>query len=164
MLKIYNRELAKEYALMWATKRNPKFYNFDNLGGDCTNFASQCVYAGCNVMNYSYPLGWYYISLTNRSPSWTSAQFFNDFLTRTLVSIGPIAIETELKNLEIGDIVQIKTNNVFSHSLVITEVVKNSSNPFDYKICAHTNDAYNRRLSTYNLAGAKYLKIIGFYN
>ncbi|MDE7439525.1 MAG: amidase domain-containing protein, partial [Clostridia bacterium] len=42
----YNRELAYEYAKKWAFKRNPEFYNFNNIGGDCTNFASQCIYAG----------------------------------------------------------------------------------------------------------------------
>lgn len=42
----YNRVAAVEYAQKWAFLRNPKFFNFDGLGGDCTNFVSQCIYAG----------------------------------------------------------------------------------------------------------------------
>ena len=42
----YDRSAAVTYAHRWAFGRNPRYYNFDELGGDCTNFASQCLYAG----------------------------------------------------------------------------------------------------------------------
>ena len=45
MLRPYDRQAAVDYAHRWAYHRNPDFYNFDELGGDCTNFASQCLYA-----------------------------------------------------------------------------------------------------------------------
>ena len=54
----YNRQKAIEYANKWAFKRNPKYYNFDSLGGDCTNFVSQCIYVGSNKMNYTKLYGW----------------------------------------------------------------------------------------------------------
>lgn len=44
--KSYKRNLAVAYAKKWALSRNPKYYNFDPVGGDCTNFISQCLYAG----------------------------------------------------------------------------------------------------------------------
>ena len=74
----YNRENAVAYAKKWAYGRNPKYYDFSDLGGDCTNFASQCIYAGSGVMNYTPTYGWYYISvqeLTN----------YTDFLPPTAV-------------------------------------------------------------------------------
>lgn len=157
----YKRELAKDYALKWAGGRNPKYYNFENLGGDCTNFASQCVYAGSEVMNFDYPLGWFYKNAYSRSPSWTSAQFFSDFLLREEKSVGPVAKFCELKDIKIGDIVQIKTNGVFSHSLVVTKI--EGKEPFNVFICAHSYDAKNRRLSTYNLDNASFLHILGVY-
>ena len=43
---MYNREAALEYAKEWAFSRNPQFYDFENIGGDCTNFASQVLLAG----------------------------------------------------------------------------------------------------------------------
>ena len=42
----YNREVAVAYARRWALGRNIAYYDFENIGGDCTNFASQCIYAG----------------------------------------------------------------------------------------------------------------------
>ena len=48
----YDRKQAIKYAKAWAYFRNPNYYNFDNIGGDCTNYISQCIYAGCRVMNY----------------------------------------------------------------------------------------------------------------
>ena len=34
----YDRQKAIQYAEKWAFSRNPKYYNFDAVGGDCTNF------------------------------------------------------------------------------------------------------------------------------
>ena len=65
MIEKYNRYAAKEYAKKWAFSRNPKYYNFDPIGGDCTNFISQCILAGSNTMNYTKNTGWYYINGNN---------------------------------------------------------------------------------------------------
>ena len=48
----YNRLAAVQYAHKWAYGRNPAFYDYEQIGGDCTNFASQCVYAGSGIMNF----------------------------------------------------------------------------------------------------------------
>ena len=48
----YNRNVAVNYATSWAYSRNNNFANFQNLGGDCTNFASQVFRAG-NYVNDS---------------------------------------------------------------------------------------------------------------
>lgn len=45
----YDRQAAFEYAKKWAFRRNPRYYNFEKIGGDCTNFASQCIYAGAKI-------------------------------------------------------------------------------------------------------------------
>jgi hypothetical protein len=55
----YDRQNAVDYAHKWAYSRNPAYYDYENLGGDCTNFVSQCVYAGARVMIYGV-CGWYY--------------------------------------------------------------------------------------------------------
>ena len=48
----YDRGAAVHYAHRWAYDRNPAYYDFSELGGDCTNFASQCLYAGSGVMDH----------------------------------------------------------------------------------------------------------------
>ncbi len=159
----YERNKTVEYAVKWAKGRNPNYYDFENLGGDCTNFASQSLYAGCGVMNFSYPLGWFYSSAFNRSPSWTAVEYLQNFLLRKEISIGPVGKIDALSNLELGDLVQIKTHGVYTHTLVITKIENGGVEPFNYLVCAHTYDALNRRLSTYNLKDAKFIKIIGCY-
>ena len=70
----YNRQAAVSYARKWAFRRNPNYYDFENLGGDCTNFASQCIYAGAGVMNYTPVFGWFYKSANDRTASWTGVE------------------------------------------------------------------------------------------
>ena len=41
----YDRARAVEYARRWALARNPLFLDFTGLGGNCTNFVSQCIFA-----------------------------------------------------------------------------------------------------------------------
>ena len=50
-LQDYDRKAAVLYAHAWAYGRNPAFYDYEQVGGDCTNFASQCIFAGCGIMN-----------------------------------------------------------------------------------------------------------------
>ena len=42
----YDRMAAVEYARKWALGRNPKFRDYEEWGGNCTNFISQCINAG----------------------------------------------------------------------------------------------------------------------
>jgi len=103
----YNREAALAYAKKWAFKRNPQFYDFSKLGGDCTNFASQCVYAGSGVMNYTRDLGWYYIDPNNKAPAWTGVDYFYNFMTREEATVGPVAEVTGIRQILPGDVVQL---------------------------------------------------------
>lgn len=66
----YRRLNAVLYAHRWAYGRNPQFYDYEAIGGDCTNFASQCIYAGAGVMNYTPIYGWYYINPDDKAPAW----------------------------------------------------------------------------------------------
>ena len=49
----YDRAAAVAYAHAWAYRRNPAYFDYSGIGGDCTNFASQCLYAGAPVMNFA---------------------------------------------------------------------------------------------------------------
>ena len=51
LFRPYDRLEAVSYAHRWAYGRNPAFYDYEEIGGDCTNYASQCIYAGTGVMN-----------------------------------------------------------------------------------------------------------------
>ena len=142
----YNRKNVYEYAKKWAYGRNPKYYNFDPVGGDCTNFVSQCIYAGCYQMNYDKNNGWYYIDGNHKSPSWTGVKFLYKFLI-TNKGAGPKGKETTINNLDIGDVIQLSFDgNSFSHSLI---VVQNGSNVDNTLIAAHTFDAFGKSVREY---------------
>lgn len=42
----YNGNAAAQYAKNWYDSANSSYNDYHGRGGDCTNFASQCVYAG----------------------------------------------------------------------------------------------------------------------
>lgn len=162
----YNRQAAVSYAHRWAFDRNPAFFDFSNLGGDCTNFASQCLYAGTGVMNFTPELGWYYLDLDNRSPSWTGVPFFWDFMVRKELSDGPFGLNITPNFIRPGDIVQIRFKNsgeVFAH----TPIVVSTGFPpqlDNILVAAHSNDADNRPLSTYDdVEELRFLHILGAF-
>ena len=156
----YNRNKAVEYANRWAMGRNPEYYDFSNIGGDCTSFASQCLYAGCAVMNFTPVMGWYYKSLNDRTPSWTGVQYLYQFLVNNS-SRGPFAEETDLHHAMVGDIIQLEYGNAFYHSLVVTQITSTDSSGI--LVNAHTFDAYKRPLSSYSFNSCRVLHIIGVY-
>ena len=156
----YNRTAALTYARRWARERNPAFYDFSGIGGDCTNFASQCVYAGTGVMNYTPEFGWYYISVNDRSPSWTGASFFYNFMT-TNEGVGPFGVEAELSDALPGDIIQLSNERgEYYHTLVLTGVRSGLTGRRFY-VSAHSIDAYQRSLSQYNYTSLRCIHILG---
>ncbi len=159
----YNRAAAVAYAHRWAYGRNPAFYNFDGLGGDCTNFMSQCLYAGGGVMDYTPTFGWYYLNLNNRTPSWTGVPYFYDYLTRSRHSLGPAAVETDLHHCEPGDFVQLSfSGTVFGHTAIIVQTGMPAS-PDSTLVAAHTYDIDYKPLNTYSFHGIRFLHITGVY-
>ena len=152
----YRRDRAVEYAKTWALARNPLFENFAGIGGDCTNFVSQAVYAGSCVMNYTETFGWYYRSPTNRAPAWSGVEFFYNFFTSN-ESVGPYAAEAEREEVELGDVIQLadETGDYY-HTLIIT-----GFDGEEILVSAHSNDSLDRPLSTYDYETARFLHIEG---
>lgn len=152
----YDRGAAVQYAQTWAMGRNPRFPNFDRMGGDCTNFASQCIYAGCGVMNPTPVTGWYCNGLGSRSASWSGVEFLYAFLIANR-SVGPYAEETDAQSLEPGDLIQLgDENGHFYHTPVVLSVEGG-----EILVAAHTFDALLRPISTYSFAKSRCLHILG---
>ncbi len=157
----YDRAAAVEYAHRWAYGRNPRYLDFSNLGGDCTNFASQCVYAGAGVMNETPVYGWFYRSGNDRTASWTGVKYFYAFLIRNLGE-GPFAVETSLSQIEPGDPIQIITagNTAYHHTPIVVRVDGTPTIDTVY-VAAHSNDCDCRPLSSYKLRMMRCLHIEG---
>ncbi len=154
----YNRLAVVQYAKKWAFLRNPKYYNFDKVGGDCTSFASQCILAGSLKMNYTKDLGWYYINGNNKSPSWSGVEYLHQFLI-TNKDIGPQAIETTQNKIEVGDIAQLSFDgSKFEHTLVIVNI-ENQFTLRGIKIASHTWDSFNKPISEYHFEKIRWIHI-----
>ena len=159
----YDRNAAVAYARKWAFSRNPKYYDFSAVGGDCTNYASQCLYAGVGVMNFTPDIGWYYQSPENRAAAWTGVEYFYRFLTENSrlpvgKGSGPFVAEVSMEDLEIGDFVQFgRVTGEFYHTPVGVG--------FSYDgmplLAAHTNDAWARPLNSYSFERLRCLHILG---
>ena len=154
-----------EYAKKWALSRNPLFIDFTGIGGNCTNFVSQCIFAGAPVMNYTETFGWYYISPTDRAPAWSGVDELYGFLTGSedfegMAMGGPFAtLARNRREIEAGDVVQLaNSQGEFYHTLMISGFDGN-----EILVCGHTNDALDRPLSSYNYDSLRVLHINGVY-
>ncbi|MCL2851119.1 MAG: amidase domain-containing protein [Firmicutes bacterium] len=158
----YNRNAAIEYARTWAFSRNPYYYDFSDIGGDCTNFVSQALVAGGMPMNFANPMGWYYRNLDDRAAAFTGVKYLYNFLTRQNVSTGPFATEVPIYKAEPGDIIQLSFDGEnWAHSLLI--VAQNPNNPTDPFTATHSEDSFGRLLSSYPFKRKRVLHILGGY-
>ena len=142
----YNREWAANYAITYGPNPHSAYKYFGGDGGDCTNFVSQCLYAGTmpmlpsdafwgitsksNIANWFYIAGvagadWYTVSFT-------SATNFNKHWGQTNMrayqTIEYASGNEALKDIDFlmwylkkGDIIQLKytSNDNLWHSMII---------------------------------------------
>ena len=161
--KPYQNDRAVEYARTWALSRNPLFTDFTGRGGNCTNFVSQCVLAGSCVMNRTPDFGWYYVSESDRAPAWSSVEYFFDFMTGVPAfasqngGVGPFATVIPRRNAVPGDVVQYADEEGDWYHTVIISAVENG----EIYVCAQSDNALDRPISSYRFASARFLHIMG---
>lgn len=155
---------AKKYAL--TPNKNYNFFNFfsNGVGGDCTNFLSQCLYAGSAQMVYS-PTPWYYKHIMNPpyykcSLSWSVAHSLYWFLKNNaqIRAPGPKGHETKNpNNINLGDLIFFEDlqHRIF-HGTIVTNFTldgqpllsQHSSNGLDIPIKPHY---YNLKIHYLNI-------------
>lgn len=151
----YDREAAVAYARRWALSRNPAYFDFNDIGGDCTNFASQCLFAGAGIMNYTPVTGWFYRTANDRTASWTGVEYLYSFLVGN-ESVGPYGHVVPQWEAMPGDLLQLgRADGSFYHTPVIL-----ATSP-TLLVAAHTYDALDRPLNSYNYAAIRFIHIDG---
>ncbi|MBE6663224.1 MAG: amidase [Ruminococcaceae bacterium] len=154
--KEYLRDRAVLYAEKYALVRNPLFYTFEGIGGNCTNFVSQCILAGSCTMNYTPIYGWFYLSLNRRSASWSGVEYFYNFITANQ-GVGPFGSLVDISTVQVGDAIQLKNaEGIYYHTLLVSKIENG-----EIYICANSNDALNRPLSSYEYADLRVIHVDG---
>ena len=152
---VYQRTEAVRYALRWALHRNPAYFDYESLGGDCTNFISQVLLAGGAPMDFTEIFGWYYRSANDKAPAWTAVEPLYRYLMRKKGG-GVTASLTDLHHLELGDLIQFSFDGThFQHTAVVT-----GSRGGVPLVCAHSVDVRQRPMDTYEFRGVRFLHIV----
>ena len=114
-------------------------------------------------MDSTETFGWYYRDVNDRAPAWTGVREFYEFMCglgdffAKSERQGPFCEEVMRERVETGDIVQLaNARGVFYHSLLVSGFENG-----DILVCAQSNDALDRPLSTYNYAAARFLHVQG---
>lgn len=170
----YNAAAAAKYAQTYALSPNSLAYNY-YITGDCTNFASQALYAGginmkkptsistgiVDTTSYWYSrrrdqyngstFAYYY----DQSSSWVRVVDLYTYCRNNGGGIINCPTKSTLQEMaQIGDIVQLSDEGSFHHSIIIT-----SGSKGNWKYCGHT---YNQLDKPINDIGADAFRIIRF--
>ncbi len=114
----YDRAKAVRYAETWWNSYNPAFPRFKV---DCTNFISQCLYAGGAPMT-GYPnraKGWW-CKNNNWSYSWAVAHSFRWYLSGARVGLQAVEVSSP-EQLMAGDVIcyDFEGDGRFNHSTIV---------------------------------------------
>lgn len=120
----YNRVRAAAYADQWWEQGNPAYLTFEV---DCSNYVSQCLFAGGAPMNYTgrRNSGWWYRGRMGGqelwSYSWAVAESLQFFLLTSRGGLRATEVETA-GELELGDVISYDWDGDgrFQHSVVVT--------------------------------------------
>lgn len=139
----YDRVRAQRYADLWWNSANPAFVKFED---DCTNFASQCLYAAGMRMHRTdndRTTGWWYDAggeekKVNWSYSWSTSYALYLYLVNTA---GATQI-SDPQELNIGDLVFYDWDGSghFHHTTVVTDF----DNQGDPLVNAHSDASFHR--------------------
>lgn len=178
----YNREAAKKYALKYVLKPNKNYVNFESMGGNCTNFTSQCLKAGGIVQDKTGNYKWYYTSSSNRAPSWSKANDFRNYYRKNKGSKTVKGLNANRCNFQatrLGDLAQIVILGEAKHSIFISGAICDAwvgsttselawKSKYDVYICKNSIDKSSRKKnvpmsSLYSISTSEYIHINGSY-
>ncbi|MEI7025888.1 amidase domain-containing protein [Paenibacillus sp. y28] len=122
----YDRDAACRYADAYWNHANPAYQEFPS---DCTNYVSQCLYAGGAPMNNTgrRETGWWYEGKSGSkelwSYSWSVSHSLQSFLKRSTIGLRADEVSSPLE-LSPGDVICYDWNGDggFEHSVIVTDL------------------------------------------
>jgi hypothetical protein len=140
----YDRAKVVQYAETWWNRTNPNYLEF---AVDCTNFASQCLYAGGAPMNYTgkRASGWWYAGKQGGTElwsfSWAVAHSLQTFVSSNRRGLRGTLVSSP-DQLQAGDMIcyDWDGNGRYQHNTIVTSRDANGA-PL---VNAHTYNCRNR--------------------
>lgn len=170
----YDRQRAVDYAQQWWNERNynGRYLAYDDFGGNCQNFASQCLYAGGIRMDNTGTIDnqWKFYSevlnskqtASGRSYSWTGVDMFYSYAVASYKSGLVSLTDIDYRYAEKGDIIHVGAYYQWRHALLITDVIKNEDGSVkEIIVASNTADRWNYPLSAYIYTAPRLIHILG---
>ncbi len=171
----YDRDAAVAYAMEWVDPqsviRNDAWGLYDEYGGNCNNYISQCLYAGGIPMDSDGADQWKWYgdsvntrqTASGRSGSWAGVAEFYDY-AESNDGYGLTADTTaNIYSGQAGDILQYGVDGEWNHSVIITDVVTGEDGSVkDYLINSNTTDRINYPASAYAYSDLRLIRILGW--
>ena len=167
----YDRQAALDYADAYAMARSPEWVDYSDYGGNCQNFASQCLYAGGIPMDTTGDAVWKWYGSTpsqtpepqGRSASWTAVGSFRAY-ARDNTGFGLASqVDAPYYAGRPGDLIQMGDGESWAHTVVIRQLVQNEAGETtDYLIHSNTNDMANYPASLYGYPELSLIAVAGW--
>jgi hypothetical protein len=121
----YRREAAVAYAERWWNEPNLAYENFEV---NCTNYVSQCLFAGGAPMNYTgrRDSGWWYKGYSNNQEAWSYSWAVANSLQHLLGRAGTYGLRADAvampESLQLGDVIcyDWDGNGRIGHNTIVT--------------------------------------------
>ncbi|MBC2315324.1 DUF1175 family protein [Listeria booriae] len=178
----YNSKKAIDYAKKWYNKRNDNYRDFENNGGDCTNFVSQCIYNGGKPEKVLRPVPyatkkttkyWYsqhvytkvysqrsykYYKTIQVSTSWCNVSDFAAYWSQTQTVRSFTNVNSAVSYARPGDVIQFKKKGAerYYHSMLAID----KSNKTIY-LAGHTRNIWMRNIKDAHKSGGS-IRVIRF--
>jgi hypothetical protein len=154
-INAYNYTAMRNYATTYWSSYNSSYRTYDGVGGDCTNFISQIVYAGGWTHVGSYPADdrtlpskWFYGSYTwSTSYSWPAAHNWYQF---AMQQSGRTSYLDNVWKMVQTDILQIdwEANGSIDHSMFVTTRSGSGTYATELYMTYHSVDTLDKPLSS----------------
>lgn len=159
----YDRAAAYDYLMAYCDERNPAWYAYDDVGGNCMNFGSQVLLAGGIPEDEKGDEEWYWDGQNDLDLSWINVGRFYDYCRKN-DGFGLVAdTEAGYYTGEVGDVLIVGFNGDHRHTTIISDIVKDKAgNTVDYLISCNTTNYRDFPASAYYYTFHRLVKIYGW--
>lgn len=159
----YDVDSAISYLYAYCDERNPYWYAYDAVGGNCMNFGSQVLLAGGIPRDEQGSAKWYWDNKNELALSWINVGRFYEYC-RDNSGYGLVAdTEASYYTGEIGDVVIVGFDEDHRHTTLISGIVRDDAgNVVDYLITCNTTNYRDFPVSAYYYTFHRLIKIFGW--